>query len=258
MPQKGGKETAENSAGDGAAARRWALLAALMIAASALVSVQPPGKHVLSDMRYMVFALPFIIFMSAAFADWAWAKNKIAGGVLAAVLIFSHLAVRPFAVDEVHKTVFRCPTEHFPLPSLVREIHRPYPSSAGEAAAYLRKNAAQDDTIFVRPWADYAVLLYYLSDKLIFCCGLDEDAGLPREKIRALGAPVYKSDAWPTWLVLFGGATAEAIEHELFGRYRKRYEGAAFSYPTHRPELEYRCFEQNTGGPFVSIYRRVN
>lgn len=249
-PKRKKKRRPEADSEDGgAAARRWALLALLMIAASALVSVQPPTRHAITDMRYMVFALPFTVFMSAVFADWAWAKNKAAGAALTAVLMLTNFAVYPFTLTTIHKQVFKCPTEKFPLPALVQEIHRPYPSAAAEASAYLRENAAQDDTVFVKPWADYAVLLYYLSDKLVFCCGLDEDAALPKEKIRALDVPVYKNDAEPEWLVLMGG-------NENSPSYRKVYEGEAFSYPAHRPELEIRCFEPNPDAPSVSIYRR--
>ena len=250
--RKKNKKKAVKTAADGdESVRRWALLALLMIAASAIVSVQPPVKHSLADMRYMVFALPFVIFMSAACADWMWAKDKTAGGVLTAVLMLSNFAAHPFIADVVHKTVFNCPTEKFPLPALVREIHRPYPSAIAEASAYLRKHTAQDDTVFVQPQTDYTVLLYYLSDKLTFCCGLSRESDLPEEKIRALGAPVYEDAPKPEWLVLMGSAPGAGFES-----YQKVYEGEAFSYPTHRPELEYRCFEPDPDGPKLSIYRR--
>ena len=245
--RKGRKRSA--ATGDDKTIRHWALLVALLVLTSALISVQSI-THTMADMRYLVMALPFVLFMSAVCADWAWQKSKPAGAVLLALLIATNFAAGPFLVKDIHK-LWACPSERFTLPALLREIHQPYPSAIADAVAYLRANAAQDDTVFVNRWPDSAVLLYYLSDQLIFCCGLKHDAKLPREKLRALKAPLYAGDTIPEWLVDFRGLP------ETPPGYRRVYTGEAFAYPTHRPEWEYRCFRPPAGRGGVKIYRRL-
>ncbi|MGI9307588.1 MAG: ArnT family glycosyltransferase [Gammaproteobacteria bacterium] len=233
----------------GETARRWAVFGVLIVAISALISVQPVYRHHIADMRYLIPALPFALFITAVCADWAWQKHKAAGGIVTAVLLFTNFAAQPF-VPGLKTEFYGCPEENFPLASLAREINRPYPSAAAETTDYLRRHAAQDDKVFVQPWADYAVLLYYLNDKMIFCCGLDEDASLPREKIRALGAPVYYRDARPDWIVLMGGITDDSA-----GPYSKVFNGKAYGYPTHRPDFELHCFTPVVPANGPSIFR---
>ncbi len=245
---RGESEGKDGGERDDRTVRHWALFAVLLVVTGSLISVQPLAQPI-ADLRYLVMALPFVLFLSAVCADWAWRKNKIAGGVVVAVLMTTNFAAWPFLMKDYHKH-FGCPSERFVLPAMVREIHRPYPSAVAEAVTWLRANAARNDTVFVHPWADYAVLLYYLGDKLIFCCGLPDDAKLPREKIRALNVPVYASDAAPQWVVTMNGtATAPA-------GYRTVYSGQAFPYPTQRPELEYHCFAPPAGRTVAHIYRR--
>ena len=151
---------------DGRTVRHWALFAVLLVVTGSLISVQPLAQPI-ADLRYLVMALPFVLFLSAVCADWAWRKNKIAGGVVVAVLMTTNFAAWPFLMKDYHKH-FGCPSERFVLPAMVREIHRPYPSAVAEAVTWLRANAARNDTVFVHPWADYAVLLYYLGRQTDF------------------------------------------------------------------------------------------
>lgn len=229
----------------------FALFAVLLVTLSAMTSVQPPLVQPIADMRYMVIALPFVLFLSAVCVNWLWQKNGIAGGALLAVLMTTNFAAWPNTITGIHKS-FGCPTTTLVLPALIREIHRPYPSAIAEAVAYLRANAAQDDTVFVDRWDDSAVLLYYLSDHLIFCCGLPDDAKLPRDKIRALNVPVYKSDATPQWWVAMNASA------KVPAGYHAVYTGRAYPYPTQRPELEYRCFAPplSTDRRAMRIYQR--
>lgn len=230
----------------------WAFMAALLLVITAVVSVQPVHNHQLADMRYLVAALPFILFMCAVFVDWVWDKNKIGGGILFVLLAATNLGGYPYLITFVHQQ-FGCQSKNFVLPALVQEIHRPYRSAIAEVSDYLRRNAAQDDTIFVQPWPDYAVLLYYMSDKLIFCCGLPDDSTLPRAQIRQLGVPIYESDAAPEWQVRFGGG----LRAEDKAKYEVVYVGDAYRYPTQRPELEFHCFTPPAGTSDVRIYRRI-
>lgn len=225
----------------------WALLGVLLIVISALVSVQPVHSHHVADMRYVVMALPFILFMTAVFVDWVWSRKAIWGAVLLVLVMTSNFAGYPFIRQGLLCNGGRV-AENFILPALIGEIHRPYPSAIAELAAYLRDHAQDDETILVWPPADYAVLLYYLGDKLIFCCRLSAQASLPEDKIRALGVPLYKGDVSPRWYVAIGDA-------RKFPHYPKVYTGETFAYPTHRPELEFRCFVPPAGGGKVNIYR---
>ena len=228
--------------------KKWSALALLMLAATSLVSVQTVENHHVADMRYAVMALPFFLFMSAVFADWAWAKNKTAGGVLLAVLMLSNLGSYPVLFRQMHN-YYGCPSETYPLAAMAREIHRPYPTTISETLDFLQMHARQDETISVHPLPDYAVLMYYLSHKLFFCCRLLPGSPLPEEKIRSLGAPTYAGDAEADWWVVMG-------PQQPPGNYQLAYVGEYFAYPTNRPEWEYRCFKPaQTSG--VHIYRRV-
>ena len=239
------------------AARQWAMFAVLLFVIASAISVQPAHGHGYADMRYLVAALPFTLLMCAACADWLWAKNRAAGGALLAVLIFSNFAGFPFLRQgilckaDLHIAAYTV-EEAFVLPALAREIHAPRASGTGETVAYLREHAAQDDTVFVHPRPDYSLLLYYLSDKLIFCCGLPEDTPLPKDKIRALGAPLLVEDASPPkWVVSMNNTPPP-------GKYRKVFVSEAVGYPVHRPEIEFRCMGESSPLPRAQIYRRID
>ena len=143
-------------------ALRWAFMALLLITVSAFISVQP-ATHSVADMRYMVLALPFILVSIAVFVDWAWQQHKFFGGTALVTL----LAIN-FYTTSIGEQNFSCPKERFTFSALLGEIHRPYPSAIAEAVTYLQQHAKQDDTILVRPWQEYSLMVYYMGDKLIF------------------------------------------------------------------------------------------
>ena len=236
------------SSADNYSMMRWLILTVLMIIVSALISVQPVYNQQIADMRYMVMTLPFIALAIAAVVENIWRLENIAGAVMLSVLMLTNFASGPYIIQGL-----LCEKkQRFIFPKLVGEIHRPYPSAVSEAVAYLSKHVRQDDAIFVSPWQDYVLLLYYLGDKLIFCCGLGSDTHLPEDKIRALGAPVFQGDVKPQWQIKFANGKIPSTVN-----YEKVFVGKTVGYPVHRPELEYRCFTppQSNG---VEIYRRIS
>ena len=236
-------------------ARQLALLVVILTFWASIMSVQPI-KHTVADMRYLLPALPFVILMAAVFADWVWSKSKAFGAGLLTVLLFSNFAGFPYIAQGAlcGVNIFKpyAVKEPFTLFALMGEVHRPYPTANGEVISYLHKHAKQDDTIFVQPWPDHAVLLYYLSDKLIFCCGLPQDALLPKDKITALNIPIYAGSVRPEWYVRVMGKDKEV------GGYEKVETGTIYSYPTHRPEVEFHCFyPPNQRASRAAIYRKI-
>ena len=229
---------------------RWAVLAGLILLMSGVVSPQPIHSHQLANSRYLVAALPFIALINAAFINWVWERDW---GVLVAVpllaaMLFSNALAYPF----IFPNLFTQKTVRLTLPPLIEEIHRPYSTSTGDVAEYLRTHAKQDETIDVTPWQDYAGLLFYLSDKLIFCCSLDGSRGLSKQKVRdtVKATPIYKGDIKPDWYVVFNGAEPSKKDYDLV------HTSESFFYVTQRPELEFRTFEPiRNRGPQARIYR---
>ena len=231
---------------------RWLVLTFLMVIITVLTSVQTLDRQI-AELRHLVMALPFILLVVALFADAVWRWNRIAGIATLMTLILTNYAGGPF----VRQGVF-CEdksNERFILPALIGEVHRPYPSAIDEVTAYLRRYANQNDTIYVSPWPDYVLLLYYLGDKLIFCCGLSPESSLPKDKIRALGPPLYEGESQSKWYVVFAdGRMRSPADYKLV------YDGGVAPYPLQRPELELHCFVPPKASKDilgVLLYRRI-
>ena len=73
----------------------------------------------------------------------------------------------------------------------VREIHRPYRDSIRMVSDYLLTHARQDDLVYVPGFADGGTLIFYVGNRVLYCCTLDENTPLPREKVVELEAPLY-------------------------------------------------------------------
>jgi len=139
-----------------------------------------PSRHIISEMRYIFMALPFVPFISAVCVDWTWQKNKRAGAKLLAVLLPTNCAAGTFLMNYVHKK-FTCPSESFVVPALVREIHLPV-RHCGDGRVSARECRTRD-TVFVDQWRDSPMLPYYLSGQLIFCYGLGHYTRLPGDLV---------------------------------------------------------------------------
>ena len=241
---------------------RWTALLALFLVFSGLLSVREPtyGSAVaevreptyggaIAEIRYIAPALAFGALLTAAFIDWLWERRR-AGRVaaIAALLLAlnSNLLTYPLTFPD-HDA-----NPHHPLLSkLLREVHTA--SRDGymrEALAYLRKHAQEGDTIFVHPYLDSLVLQFYLSGKLVFCCALNEGSHLPREKVRALGVPIYEGDVEPDWFVVVDEGKEIAVSD-----YALAHTSQTHALPTQRPD--HHTFTPLYTPPYQRIYRRV-
>ena len=228
---------------------RYLALALLFFLVSSLISVQAPSKHPYLDSRYVVPALPFLALvwggLLCRLASLPLGWGAPATGIAAATLLLSNLPTQPYS----HPNLFTQERLFLTLPRLLAEVSRPRPTATQEAADFLRDAAAQDDTVYVRPWQDRDVLLFYLDDKLIFCCDLNADSGFDKAKIDALNIPAYQNAALPRWLVTFDGSQDKS------GNYKLVFSSSVYPYPTRRPEIEMRTFEPLLREPRAYIFR---
>ncbi len=230
---------------------RWAVLLALFLFFSGLIAVRRVAIHPYADMRHLIPALAFSMVIIAACIDWLW-HYRSWGKWLAPIVLMTALTTNALSYPFVNGNVFTKDVIRFTLPNLIREIHHTYPSYVSEAVSFLRQHAKQDDTIFVDPWQDFAVFQFYLSDQLIFCCALNDNSALPKEKIRQLGLPLYKGDVNPKWHVVIGYGKPNKNLYDLV------YIGKNYGYPTHRPELEFHLFEPLPARGHLRIYHLKN
>ena len=247
------EEAAEhnNTANTDSGVWRWVVMGVLLVVFSALSSVQPPDTHEIANMRYMVMALPFVLFLSARCVDWVMGLNRATGGFLLAFLLLTNFATSPYFFDSVYK-LYQCKNSPFLLSALIKEVHSPYASATTEAVEFMRREGKQDETIFVPQGPDYVVLLYYLGKQLLFCCRLGDEANLPKEKITALGALVYKNQqSPPDYVVRFRDVSPKS-------GYQKIFQGKIFGYPTQRPSIELHCFYPvKRPNRSVAIYKKL-
>ena len=141
---------------------------------------------------------------------------------------------------------------------LVREVHRPYRDSVSIVSDYLLRNAERDDLVYVPGFADREALTFYTGHRVRFCCHLDRNTPLPREKAAALQAPLYVEENTPDWIVGFGELARGTLE-----RFAARYEVAArldvHPCPTQRPELNFHAFTPlGAGNRGVLVLRRLD
>ena len=238
------------------------LMGALFALFSAMLSVQPiwiaPG---VADLRYYVGALPLLLAMKGLFIEWAWRKHVVAGAVLLCALLFSSVGAAPFNLKNAFTGQSTLGLHLF---QFIREVHRPYPDAIAAASNYLLQNAERDDLVYVPNYADRDVLIFYAGDHVRFCCFLDENTPLPREKVAALRAPLYIEENTPDWIIGTGWLIPEAVEQfaaRHSEQFATRYSVAAglevFFYPTQRPELNFHAFSPlDSGNSGVVILKR--
>ena len=235
------------------AAGRIMLMGALFAVFSALLSVQPVWAHSVADLRYYVGALPLLLVIKGLFVDWAWHKSKIAGAVATAVLLLSSAGAAPFNLT-MHFSGERTLGLH--LFQFVREIHRPYRDSVRAVSDYLLEHAEQNDLVYVPGFADREALTFAIGHRVLFCCVLDDDSPLPRDRIETLGRPLHARGILPDWIVIFG-PLPEAYWEKVRARYTVAAELDVHPYPTQRPELNMHAFEPLPRKRGVRILRRT-
>ena len=232
------------------------LMGMLFALFSAMLSVQPIREHYIATLRYYVGALPLLLAMKGLFVEWMWRKHVVAGAAVLCALLFSSIGAAPFNLK--HSITGKA-TLGMHLFLFVREIHRPYRDSMGVVSDYLLTNVEKDDLVYVPLYSDRDVLMFYAGDHVRFCCFLDENAPLPKEKIAALQAPLYLKENTPDWIIGFGGVAKGMLE-QFAARYKIVAKLDVFRYPTQRPELDTHTFSPlpawRTKGIFV--LRRVD
>ena len=222
---------------------------------SGMVSTQPIQEHSVADLRYYVGALPLLLAMKGLFVEWVWRKQVVVGAAVLCALLFSSIGAVPFNIKNMFTGKATLGMHLF---QFVREIHRPYRDSMGVVADYLLQNAEKDDLVYVPRYADRDVLIFYTGDHVQFCCFLDENAPLPREKIAALQAPLYIEGNTPDWIIGFG-VLAKSMLEQFAARYEVVAKLDVFHYPTQRPELNLHAFSPlDAGQSGVFILRRLD
>ena len=74
-----------------------------------------------------------------------------------------------------------------------------------------------------------------------FCCVLDENTPLPKDKIAELDAPLYIEQNASDWIVVFGGLRRGMVD-QLASSYAVAAKLKVHPYPTQRPELNMHAF----------------
>ena len=228
------------------------LVGALFVFYSALLSVQPVSVEYVADLRYFVGALPLLLVMKGLFVEWVWSHSRVAGGAALAALLLSSVGAAPFNVKMVF-TGERTLGLH--LPWFVGEVHRPYRASIRAVSDFLHEHAARDDLVYVASFPYREAMTFAAGDHVRFCCVLDENTPLPRERIETLGPWIRTRGVLPDWIVIFG-----PLHKAYWEKVRKRYRIVAqldvHPYPTQRPEINVHAFSPLRKRDGISILRR--
>ena len=196
------------------------------------------------DLRYYVPTLPFLAILLAALIEWICARvNKFTGIAVLVIFISSNLFSRPF--ENLHHRTGEAKLGWL-LPSLIGEVHRDYNGYMSETVNFLEEHAEQDEMIYITAWQDRTMYMFYLGDKLIFCCMLEQDHLLSKEKIQEIGDYIFVDQGNPNWVVLSSGDRERITALKEKG-YEPVYVSIAFNYPTQRSNLAWHTFKPLIG-----------
>jgi hypothetical protein len=230
-------------------AKEWLTLGVGYVVFLALFSPQPTKVPTIADVRYLIPALPFLIGAGGIFL---WYIHQRMPAV----------AVTLFMVSVTSNTLTLTPFNHefrWLLPAYLQEIHQDYPTAYREVVHFLEKNTAQDDLIVTYPQHTNYPLMFYVGDKLRFCCLLNTQTRLPRHQIARLPASLFIEHDRPEWLVTFGAHPMTAQLLAFFSQ-PSQHNGNTSARPqyhlvdildvywqdTHRPELPWHSFGAKT------------
>ena len=147
------------------------------------------------ETRYFVAVLPFFAGLKGTML-WLvhrWKK-------LAAVFLFVLMVCSNFFTLGPFNTALR-----WPLPDYILEVHNEYPTAASAVSDYLRQNAQKDELVVAHPSHFNWPLMFYVGDKVKFCCFLDKRSPFSKDDLRDLHAPLFKDENYPDWVILVGG-----------------------------------------------------
>ena len=222
----------------------WTLFIAAFLACLAAFSFQQTKVPDLAWIRYVLPIVPFC-FGLVGIVVWCVARRLKAGACLTlAILVCTNLlTLSPWN----HQ--FR-----WLLPAYIREVHHAFPTPYRVGVNFIRSHIPKHALVAVEPGYSAYPLMFYLDDHVRFCCLLDSDTALPRETLQHLGAPLFREENFPEWLITFGNSKRFARRAEFYCRpHEERGRQVAYSYSqeadlhtfwfdTSRPELPWHTF----------------
>jgi hypothetical protein len=173
---------------------QWLIIIFSFIIILALVTAQPIIGSEMADLRYFIPILPFCAGVTGFFLWCIFQKSRLAALGLFLLLVSSNALM----LDPVMNKSFR-----WLLPAYICEVHQPYPTSYSQTITYIKAHTKQDSVISTSPAYTNYPLMFYLGDKLRFGCLLNRQTALPDLTIRSLGAPLYKEENFPNYVILF-------------------------------------------------------
>ena len=178
----------------------WGTIGLANLLFIALLSLEPSVSPACqASIRYLVVSFPFLWGATAVVLAFLARWNRLAAvGVFGILLSCNLLSLGPFPFAGYHNR-FR-----WLLPAYLKGIHHEYPTACAAVVKYLDAVAKKDDQVLAYPQEMNYPLMFYLGDKLRFCCLLDEKTHLPRGTIEALKAPLYVDENYPDYCVSFG------------------------------------------------------
>jgi hypothetical protein len=226
----------------------WTVLLLGFHAMLALFSFQQTRVPDLAWIRYELPIVPFAFGLVALVLWFVARSSRLLAGALFVVLVCTNaLTLSPWT-----------PQFRWLLPAYVLEVHRPFRTSYQAAVEFLKDNAPPNATVATVPGYCVYPVMFYLDDQVRFCCLLDAHTALPREAVRRLGAPLYREEHFPEWLILFGRPKSFLRQAEYYCRphqvagawvahsYVQVRDLNTFWFDTSRPELPWHSFSPRT------------
>jgi 4-amino-4-deoxy-L-arabinose transferase-like glycosyltransferase len=175
-------------------AGEWLIFSMGFLVFLALFSPQQTKIPGIADVRYLIPVLPFLTGLTGICLWGIHQRMPIVAVLLFVVSLSTNiLTLTPFNRE------FR-----WLLPAYLKEIHQDYPTANREVARFLQRNTQQDELILTFPLHTNYPIMFYTGDKLLFCCTLDNNTRLPRERLAQLHAPLFIAQHRPDWFVAFG------------------------------------------------------
>jgi hypothetical protein len=193
----------------------------------------------LADLRYMVVLIPLGAVCAGALLSIIHNKTK-----LAAFLLFCTITC-------TNVLCLRLINPHLRLllPAYVYEITHDYQTPYEVVTDLLSSNPRfMKDTIVCIPEFSQLPIQFYCGDFLRIGGLLDKNTSLPVSKVRALPAPLFQEDYYPTLIIAFGLTSELKEKLSYFSRGKHKYIGGSrLSLPVHstdmtRPELPWHSF----------------
>ena len=128
-----------------------------------------------ADSRYLLSSLPFFAAVCACALDELWKLNRLLAAAVFFITLTTNMMGEPFLTFKPRHYEWRVT-----LPMFVYETHSRPPHPHRRVSEYLREHAKQDEKILALHTSGEREhkhvmypLMWYLGDKLLFCCQLN-------------------------------------------------------------------------------------